>query len=118
MQEKPINDVLAANLQHFMEHRGLNQPALAKLSGVKQTTISLYLAPARRLEGKSGKPSSAKLTEVAMLAEALRIEPWELVRNLTAEERDAYSKIEEAFRMLHPKKTHPPKRNGEDRKAA
>jgi hypothetical protein len=63
-----INQVLAANLRHFMDLRGLKQPALARLSGVKQTTISLYLDPDRRMMSASGKEPSAKLrwTDVAI----------------------------------------------------
>lgn len=45
-----------------------------------QTTISLYLSPDRRKPGKDGKAGSAKLTEVEMLARALEVEPWELLR--------------------------------------
>lgn len=117
MNQTSINAVLADNLRHFMDAKGLKQPGLAKISGVKQTTISLYLDPERRLKGASGKEPSAKLTEVAMLASALGIEVWELVRDLTPEQRLAYSKIEEAYRALFPKK-NPPRSNGEDKKAA
>lgn len=69
---------------------------------MKQTTISLYLDPDRRLKSATGKEPSAKLTEIAMLAAALGVEPWELVRSLTPEQRDAYSRIEDAYRVLFP----------------
>lgn len=102
MPNPPINHVLADNLRHFMERKGMNQTALGKASGVKQNTISLYLDPDRRMKGASGKEPSAKLTEVAMLADALGIEPWQLVRSMTESERAAYEKIEDAYRALFP----------------
>ena len=54
-------------------------PYLAKLCGVGQTTISLYLNPERRNLGCEGKAGSAKLTEVERLATALGLEPWVLL---------------------------------------
>lgn len=100
MGKPSINDVLARNLAYFMEKQGLTQTALAKRSGVKQNTISIYLDPSKRKPGVRGKEASAKLTEVAMLAEGLKIEPWELIRNLSQKERDAYTQIESAFRAI------------------
>ncbi len=100
MEKKPINDVLAANLAHFMQARGLTQKALEGLSGVGQTTISLYLHPDRRAPGKSGKVPSAKLSEVESLANALDIEVWQLLRSLTPSEREAYEQIENAYLSL------------------
>jgi hypothetical protein len=63
-----------------IQKKGLKQNSLDKKSGVRQTTISLYLSPDRRKPGKDGKAGSAKLTEVEMLARALEVEPWELLR--------------------------------------
>lgn len=77
MPESSLNQILADNLALHMEKKGLKQMALAKKCGVGQTTISLYLSPDRRKPGKAG---SAKLTEVEMLARALEVEPWELLR--------------------------------------
>jgi len=80
MPESSLNQILADNLALHMEKKGLKQMALAKKCGVGQTTISLYLSPDRRKPGKDGKAGSAKLTEVEMLARALEVEPWELLR--------------------------------------
>lgn len=82
MSRPTLNETLAANLARHMERRGWTQAALAKQSGVGQTTISLYLNPERRQPSKSGKIPSAKLSEVESLASAVGVEPWELLRPL------------------------------------
>lgn len=95
---KPINEVLADNLRYFMALRKLtSQSALAERSGVAQRTISNYLRPALRLEGSSGKAPSAKVSELEMVAKALDVEVWQLLRQLTPAERIIYAKVEEAF---------------------
>lgn len=101
MSGKPINDVLADNLAHFMGKRGLSQQALASKCGIGQTTISLYLDPSRRKPGALGKIPSAKLSEVEMLATSLGVDVWELLRSFTPAEREAYEQIEKAFKLLH-----------------
>lgn len=111
MTRTSINEVLASNLDHFMKEREMTQAALARTSGVAQTTISLYLHPERRQPGKSGKTPSAKLSEVESLAEALSIEPWKLIRPMSTEERDAYEKIEAAFRAISPASGASPKKS-------
>jgi phage repressor protein C with HTH and peptisase S24 domain/transcriptional regulator with XRE-family HTH domain len=80
MSRPSLNEILAANLARLMEQRGWKQAALAKQSGVGQTTISLYLSPERRQPSKSGKLPSAKLSEVESLAVAVGVEPWELLK--------------------------------------
>lgn len=101
MRNPPINDVLAENLRHFMEKRGLTQQALASKCGdVGQTTIGLYLHPARRKPSAKGKRPSTKLSEIESIAKALDVAVWELLRAFTPDEREAYRQIEEAFRLL------------------
>lgn len=73
MKDKTINDVLAENLRTVMTAKKVVQLKLAKLSGIGQTTISLYLSPERRQPSKSGKIPSAKLTEIEALASALDV---------------------------------------------
>lgn len=102
MYTSPLNQALADNLAHLMEKKGLKQMALAKKCGVGQTTISLYLNPDRRKPGKDGKAGSAKLTEVEMLANALEVEPWELLRPMSGTQRDVYERIEAAYKALQP----------------
>lgn len=103
MEVSPLNQALADNLAFQMAKRGWKQDAMASKSGIGQTTVSLYLDPARRKPGKDGKPGSAKLTEVEMLATALGVEPWELLRPTSETERAVYAKLEEAFRLLRAK---------------
>lgn len=100
MSKKPINDVLAENLAHFMGERGLSQAALAEASKVAQTTVSLYLNPSRRQPSKSGKIPSAKLGEVESLANGLGVDLWELLRPMTPAQRTAYKKLEDVFKSL------------------
>lgn len=101
MSASPLNQALAVNLAYHMERKGLKQMALAKKCGVAQTTISNYLNPERRKLGKDGKAGSAKLTEVEMLAAALDVEPWELLRPMDGRQREVYEKIEAAYRALN-----------------
>ena len=100
MATNPINDVLAANLAYFMSKKKLSQQALANKCKLGQTTISLYLNPGNRKLGATGKVPSAKLSEVEMLADALGVALWELLRAFSNEEREAYKQIENAFRLL------------------
>lgn len=97
---KEINEVIAKNLAFFMEERGMNQTKLAAASGVAQTTISLYLDPDRRQPSKSGKNPSAKVTELTQLAIALGIEAWQLMRDISPEEREFYARLEAAYKQL------------------
>lgn len=107
MAQKSINQVFAENLATLMKAKGFNQPGLAKASGVSQKTVSNYLDPKKRgTATKSGRESSAKLTELQMIADALQIDAWKLLWPLDEGERLAYESIEAAFRALHPK---PPK---------
>lgn len=96
----PINNVLAENLAHFMREKGLNQVSLSKRCGVAQRTIGNYLKPEARAAGKMGKEPSAKLSEVALIAEGLDIEVWQLLRKMTDSERVLYSSVERAFKEL------------------
>ena len=100
MSASPLNQALAVNLAYHMERKGLKQMALAKKCGVAQTTISNYLNPERRKPGKDGKAGSAKLTEVEMLATALDVEPWELLRPMDGRQHEVYEKIEAAYKAL------------------
>lgn len=100
VSKTPINQVLAENLAHFMEERGLNQVALSRKSGVSQRSISNYLNPDARAAGKSGKAPSAKLSEVELIAASLDIEAWQLLRKMTDTERVLYSSVERAFKEL------------------
>lgn len=87
MEQKSINEVLAANLKEAMEAKGWKQARLSKESGVAQTTISLYLSPDRRKPSASGKIPSGKLAEVEAMARALGLEYWELLMPMGEEQR-------------------------------
>ena len=71
-----------------MEAAGFSQLSLGKKAGIAQRTVGNYLNPKEREAGAMGKEPSAKLTEMAMIAEALNMEPWEMLVP-EASERDA-----------------------------
>jgi len=75
MPDKSINHVFAENLRGAMTRAELTQEALAKKSGVSQKTISNYLNPDQRKTSAKGKPPSAKLTELEMIAGAIGVAP-------------------------------------------
>lgn len=100
MANPPINVVLAQNLAHFMREKKLTQMALSGKTGLSQSSISNYLSPGKRAAGKSGKAPSAKLSEVELIAEAIGIESWELLRFISPSERDFYLQVEAAYRSL------------------
>ena len=100
MPRPSINAVLADNLRHFMSEKKLTQLALSKLTCVSQSSISNYLRPASRAGGKLGKEPSAKLSEVDMLASALGVEAWELIRFINPAERAFYKQVEQSYRNL------------------
>jgi transcriptional regulator with XRE-family HTH domain len=98
---KPINEILAASIADAMRRRHIRtQEELAKLSGLSQRTISNYLNPTRRTKGTSGKAPSAKLSEVEKIAQALDVEAWNLLRELSPREREFYASIESAYRRM------------------
>lgn len=98
---KTINQIVADNLAYWMERTGFaSQQALADKSGVSQRTIANYLRPSLRDNTNSGKEPSAKLTELGKLAKSMNIEVWQLLRQMTPQERAFYDKIEQAFREL------------------
>lgn len=98
MPKNDLNSVVAANVKAHMEARGLKQSALAALADVSQKTISNLLAN----EDNETRPKSATLESVEKVARALKVEPWKLLMDLTAQERIAWDSIEAAFRALHP----------------
>ncbi len=82
--DKPsISEIFARNLKAAMATadagKEMSQSALGRLSGVPQTTISLYLRPADRLHSDNKVTPSPTLERVAKIAAALRTEPWLLL---------------------------------------
>lgn len=100
MTKIPINEVLAANLVHFMREKGFNQSSLSRKTKVAQRTIGNYMKPGLREPSKTGKLPSAKLAEVESIAEGLGVEVWELLRPLKPAEREFYKQVEESYSKL------------------
>ena len=88
MASKDVNEVVAENLRHHMNRKNLSESALARLSGVAQTTIGVYLNPERRKVSASGKLPSGKVSELALLADALEIHVWELLIDASEQSRN------------------------------
>lgn len=88
LPRRSISAVLADNLRHFMTAKQMTQAVLASRTGIGQTTISLYLSPENRAATTSGTPPSPTLARVQLLADALGVDLWELLRPLTPAERD------------------------------
>lgn len=100
----PINEVLATNLKRLMEAKVdlSTQAKLASRSGVNQKTISNYLNPQQRPDGKKGRPASAKLAEVELIAGAFGLEVWELlVPGLDPNRRPTFQPLSEQERRLY-----------------
>lgn len=98
--EKHINQVVAENLAYWMGEAKMTQAALAAAAGVSQKTISNYLNPSQRSEGTTGKHPSAKISELELIAAALHIKVWQLMRQMTPKERALYDAIERAYQDL------------------
>lgn len=86
MAGKPINTIVAEALAFYMAGR-FNNIQLAQRSRVAEGTIRNLLSPDKRQAGKSGKEPSGKLTELAMLADALNVPMAELVTDMPDSER-------------------------------
>lgn len=83
-----VATVFAQRLSAAMQAKGIKQSALAQMSGVGQTTISLYLRPDARGDSATGKDKGPTLPNVQKIAGALGMEPWELLMP-----QDTYSKF-------------------------
>lgn len=79
MASKDVNEVVAENLRYHMNQKRESESSLARSSGVAQTTIGVYLNPERRKVSASGKLPSGKVSELALLSDALGIHVWELL---------------------------------------
>lgn len=86
MAKKSINSVLAEALRFYMGDKW-NYSTLGAKAGVAANTVKNYREPTGREQGASGKEPSAKLTELAKLAEVLGVEVSDLVTDISDEER-------------------------------
>ena len=84
------NALFAANLRKLREARGLTQTALAEAAGLEMATVYQYEAQKRR--AKLGDSLDA-------LANALGVEPWELLAPPDAKQKQSLS-VEEALSIL------------------
>lgn len=102
MKKDQLLQTFATNLARGMERAGLNQTALAKRSGIAQTHIS------RLLRCTSG----ATLDTIATLAEALRMQPWELLVNDEETRAEILQRILGADAVKVAVLRHPKRRSG------
>jgi transcriptional regulator with XRE-family HTH domain len=105
MQKTTLSQVFARNLAEAMKKAGMTQEAMAKRSGVAQTTVSLYLRPSDRAPTTGKAAPSPTLERVGKLAEALGVDAWLLLHPDIAQalrEQEFYRRIEEDFARLPP----------------
>lgn len=82
MARKSLNQVLGETLTRVMAHRGLSAAALGKQAGVAPNTIGNYMrggGPEKVTTGDQGKERSADLSKVEKIADALGLNPLELL---------------------------------------
>lgn len=80
MTGRSLNQILAITLNAVMQARKLSNSKLASMSGVAEATIRNYRKAAADPERtSSGKERSAKLAEVQLLADALKLHPLALL---------------------------------------
>ena len=109
MPKEAVTQILARNLSAAMQARKLSQPALADMSGVPQTTISLMLRPNARFPTQGKASPSPTIERVAMIAHALKLDPWQLLHphpEQAQRETAFYRQIKKNFETL-PHKTSP-----------
>ena len=109
-KDSSITFVVAGNIRHYMEVVVVkfdSTDALAKSAGVSQKTVWNFLNPGKRNQGARGEIASGTLANLEKIAGALKVEPWQLTQSRSAAERQAYEKIEQAYRILHDDKPTP-----------
>jgi len=81
MEKVPAIRILADNLAAEMvrKYGKVNQTALARDSGIAQTSIGITLNPERRMPLSSGREPSPGLSQIERVANALGIEVCELL---------------------------------------
>jgi transcriptional regulator with XRE-family HTH domain len=108
MAAKSINQTVAHALGYYMRKAGLKEKQLGKKAGVSPRTVGNFLRPESRVSGSRGKEPSGKLTELALLADALDVEVAQLVIDMSDDQRERQRRIKLAARIL----------SGEDAEAA
>lgn len=95
VERKPINQVLAEALDYFMDPYWTNS-SLARASRIAEGTIRNYRDPEKRTVGKSGKPGSAKLTELEAMAAAMGLQAADLITDMSTAEREKLYRLRAA----------------------
>lgn len=75
---KSVLEILASNLRAAREYSAVSQSALAQSASIAPRTVEYIEDPASRTPTNKGE-SSPKLATVAVLAEKLGLEPWQLL---------------------------------------
>lgn len=100
--EKPITQVVAEAIAYYMQTQDppLKEAALGDAAGVSPRTVGNFLRPEKRQPGASGKTPSGKLTELEMIAKALRVSVADLVVDVSPEARAERQRITQAIAIL------------------
>ncbi len=100
MAQTTINQTVANALAYYMAKAGMTEAQLGRAAGVSPRTVGNFLRPEARVTGSRGKEPSGKLTELALIAHALRIDVSDLVSNLSDIEREERRRLTLAARIL------------------
>ena len=100
MAQTTINQTVAHALAYYMAKAGWNESQLGKAAGVSPRTVGNFLHPEARVSGSRGKEPSGKLTELALIAQALRIDVADLVTSMSEAEREQRRRLAAAARIL------------------
>jgi transcriptional regulator with XRE-family HTH domain len=100
MATTTINQTVAHALAYYMGKAGLTEVQLGKAAGVSPRTVGNFLRPEARVSGSRGKEPSGKLTELALIAHALKIDVAELVTSMSDAQREQRRRLAAAARIL------------------
>jgi len=94
-------NVIAANIDWYMRLRHMNQESLAEASGVSPRTVGNFLRPENRRSSSRDCHTmpSGTLANLYKLAWAMGVEAWELLDNMTPEQRQFHDAIERAYQQ-------------------
>lgn len=100
MPQTDINQVVARALRWHMDSAGITEKDLGAKAGVSARTVANFLRPHNRVAGARGKEPSGKLTELALIAQALKVPIEDLVTDLDETQREERRRLAMAAQVL------------------
>lgn len=118
MSQSTINRIVADALAWHMDKAGVTAQQLGRKAKVSDRTVANFLFPDRRAAGSKGKEPSGKLTELALIAEALGVEFADLVTEATPEQREERRRLTLAAHVLRTGQVPPQAASGKPHREA